>query len=252
MRNVALLSLGALVLVALAAGFMVFRAYENSGQRVYVVSPSGSIAALAAGDNTHTIYEARNLVSNFMKTMFGHDQYTYKRNLDAAIPWIDSRGGNRIYEGFRKGQVLENYVRYQARNEVEVDSVNIDMEHRPWSGTVYIKQRIFIGGEQQKPFPLAAKFNLIETNRSNANPYGMLITDFDYIPYNPAISRQELERLQREEDARKAALREAQAAGGGGLDVAPDEAADAPAPTSPPPTARPKPRPAPAPTRPTR
>jgi len=250
MRNLALGSLGALVLVALVAGFMVFRAYENSGQRVYVVGPSGSLVALAASNSTRTVYEARNLVSNFMQTMFGHDQYTYKRNLDAAIPWIDSRGGKRIYEGFRKGQVLENYVRYQARNVVEIDSVNVDMEHRPWSGTVYIKQRIFIGGEQQKPFPLAAKFNLIETNRSDANPYGMLITDFDYIPYDPEISRQELERLQEQEEARKAAIREAQAAGG--LGVPPADEADTSEPTSPPPAARPRPRATPAPTRPTR
>lgn len=245
MRNLAMGSLAALVLVTIGAGVLVYRAYESAGQRVYMVTQSGSVAALAAGNsNAHTVFEARNLVSSFMKTMFGHDQYTFKSNLDAAIPWIDTRGSNRIYEGFRKGQVLENYVRYQARNEVDVDSVVVDMEHRPWSGKVYVKQRIFIGGEQQKPFPLAAKFNLIETNRSDANPFGMMITDFDYISYNPTISRQETERLQQQEDARKAALRDAQAAGGGGL--APDAADAAPAaPTAPAPGAAPRTTPVP-------
>lgn len=242
MRNIAMGSLAALVLVVIGAGALVYRAYEGAGQRVYMVTQSGSVAALAAGNsNAHTVFEARNLVSSFMKTMFGHDQYTFKSNLDAAIPWIDTRGSNRIYEGFRKGQVLENYVRYQARNEVDVDSVIVDMEHRPWSGKVYVKQRIFIGGEQQKPFPLAAKFNLVETNRSDANPFGMMITDFDYIAYDPAISRQEAERLQQQEEARKAALRDAQAAGGGGLTPdAADAAPAAPAPSAPRPTTIPK------------
>lgn len=226
MRNLAMGSVFALLLVSLAAGFLVYRAYENSGRRVYVVGQTGSVAALSAPTTeTHTAYEARNLVRNFMLTMFGHDQYTYKTNLDAALPLIEGRGGRRIYDGFTRGQVLQNYERYAARNVVTVDSVSIDMNHRPWSGRVYIKQRIFIGGEQKEPLPLAAKFNLAETNRSDANPYGMLITNFDYIPYNPQVSREELQALKEQEADRQRALLEAQRSAGA---LAPD-AGDAPA-----------------------
>ena len=226
MRNLAMGSVLALLLVSLAAGFLVYRAYENSGRRVYVVGQTGSVAALSAPTTeTHTAYEARNLVRNFMLTMFGHDQYTYKTNLDAALPLIEGRGGRRIYDGFTRGQVLQNYERYAARNVVTVDSVSIDMNHRPWSGRVYIKQRIFIGGEQKEPLPLAAKFNLAETNRSDANPYGLLITNFDYIPYNPQVSREELQALKEQEADRQRALLEAQRSAGA---LAP-EADDAPA-----------------------
>ncbi len=225
MRNLAMGSVLALLLVALASGFLVYRAYENSGRRVYVVSQTGSVAALSAGNDAHTPYEARNLVRQFMQTMFGHDQYTYKTNLDAALPLIEGRGGRRIYDGFTRGQVLQNYERYAARNVVTVDSVSIDLNHRPWSGRVYIKQRIFIGGEQKEPLPLAAKFNLVETNRSDANPYGMLITNFDYIPYNPQVSREELQALKEQEADRQRALLEAQRSAGA---VAP-EAGAAPA-----------------------
>ncbi|WP_208133276.1 conjugal transfer protein TraK [Hymenobacter sp. BT559] len=211
MRNLAMGSVFALLLVSLAAGLLVYRAYENSGRRVYVVGQTGSVAALSAPTTeTHTPYEARNLVRNFMLTMFGHDQYTYKANLDAALPLIEGRGGRRIYDGFTRGQVLQNYERYAARNVVTVDSVRIDMNHRPWSGQVYIKQRIFIGGEQKEPLPLAAKFNLVETNRSDANPYGLLITNFDYIPYNPQVSREELQALKDQEAERQRALLDAQ------------------------------------------
>ncbi|TGE22593.1 conjugal transfer protein TraK [Hymenobacter metallicola] len=228
MRNLALGSVLALLLVALASGFLVYRAYENSGKRVYVVSQTGSVAALSAGTDAHTAYEARNLVRQFMQTMFGHDQYTYKANLDAALPLIEGRGGRRIYEGFTRGQVLQNYERYAARNVVTVDSVLVDMSKRPWAGQVYIKQRIFIGGQQKEPLPLAAKFNLEETNRSDANPYGLLITNFDYIPYTPTLTREETELLQAQEADRQRRLQEAQS----GLAPAPDEA-PAPAATTP-------------------
>ena len=237
MRNLALGSVLALLLVALASGFLVYRAYENSGRRVYVVSQTGSVAALSAGNDAHTPYEARNLVRQFMQTMFGHDQYTYKANLDAALPLIEGRGGRRIYDGFTRGQVLQNYERYAARNVVTVDSVLVDMNHRPWSGRVYIKQRIFIGGEQKEPLPLAAKFNLAETNRSDANPYGMLITNFDYIPYNPQVSREELQALKEQEADRQRALLEAQRSAGALAPEAGDAQSAQPAPGQPLPAA---------------
>ena len=232
MRNLTIGSILALLLVALGSGFMLYRAYEKSGQRVYVVEPSGSVAALAAATtDTHTTFEARNLVRQFMATMFGHDQYTFKDHLDAALPLIEGRGGRRIYEGFVQGQVLQNYERYSARNVVTVDSVLVDMTHRPWSGSAYIKQRIFIGGEQKEPLPLAAKFNLVETNRSDANPYGMLITDFDYIPYNPTISRDEQRLLRDQESERQRLLAEAQRGAGLSLPATPRAGTPAPAPT---------------------
>lgn len=236
MRNLAMGSILALLLVALTAGYMVYRISEKAGQRVYVVSPTGSVAALSQPTTeTHTPYEARNLVRNFMLTMFGHDQYTFKSNLDAALPLIEGRGGRRIYDGFVRGQVLQNYERYAARNAVTVDSVLVDMTHRPWSGSVYIKQRIFIGGEQKEPLPLAAKFNLEETNRSDANPYGLLITNFDYIAYQPSLTREEKGLLDAQEADRQRRLLEAQRGAG----IAPGAAPAAPAPTTAAPAAAP-------------
>lgn len=245
MRNLAMGSLAALLLVALGSGLLVYRAYENSGRRVYVVSQTGSVAALSAGNDAHTPYEARNLVRNFMQTMFGHDQYTYKANLDAALPLIEGRGGRRIYEGFTRGQVLQNYERYDARNVVTVDSVLVDLAHRPWSGQAYIKQRIFIGGQQKEPLPLAAKFNLEETNRSDQNPYGLLITNFDYVPYSPAVSREEAEALAAQEVDRQRRLLEAQrGATGAAPGSAPvtTPAPSAPAASGPAPAPTPRPR----------
>lgn len=212
MRRFALVSILGMVVVAVAALVLLYRAYEKSGQRVYVASPSGSFAALSSTAPTPTVFEARNLVKQFMTTMFGHDQYTFKSNLDAALPLIEGRGGRRIYEGFTQGQVLQNYERYAARNVVTVDSVQVDLSRRPWTGRAYIQQRIFVGGEQKAPLPLGAKFNLVETNRSDANPYGLLITNFDYIPYSPAVSRQEQQLLLEQEAERQRRVQEAQAA----------------------------------------
>lgn len=214
MRNMALAAIFGLVIVVIGAGFMVYQTNAAAGRRIYVQTNAGTVSALAVQQDTHTPFEARNLVKSFMKTMFGHDQYTFKENLDAALPLIEGRGGRRIFEGFTRGQVLQNYERYAARSVLEVDSVQIDMSKRPYTGRVYTKQRIFIGDQQREALPLAAKFNLVETHRSDANPYGLLITDFDYIAYNPPVSREEKQLLQRQEQERQHRLRDAQAGAG--------------------------------------
>ncbi|WP_210521424.1 hypothetical protein [Hymenobacter terricola] len=74
---------------------------------------------------------------------------------------------------------------YSARNVVDVDSTCLNVEQRPYSSLVYTKQRIFIG-DQQKPCPRRP----IETDRSDANPYGLHITNFDYVAYNPPSSQE--------------------------------------------------------------
>ncbi len=214
MRTISLACIIGFVVLAISAGYGFYKVTQDAGRRVYVVTNSGSAAALAVQEDTHTPFEARNMIKGFMKTMFGHDQYTFKQNLDAALPLIEGAGGRRIFENFNRGQVLQNYQRYSARSVLEVDSIYLDMKNRPYSGRVYTKQRIFIGDQQRQSLPMAAKFNLVETDRSDENPYGLLITNFDYIAYNPPISREEKEFLQQQEVERQRKLRDAAAGAG--------------------------------------
>jgi hypothetical protein len=229
MRTMALAALALLGVVTVAAGTLLYRAYESTGQRVYVVSDTGSFAAQIGRGTGHTPFEARNLVKTFLLTMFGHDQYSFKHNLDAGLPLIEERGGRFLFESFQRGQVLQNYIRYGARQAVTVDSIHLDMNHRPITGRAYIKQTVFIGDQQSQSKPLGAKFALVETDRSDANPFGLLITDFDFIAYNPPVTQEEKDQLREQEQARQRKLREEAEAAGVPL---PQPAPTAPAPTT--------------------
>lgn len=206
----AAVTLAAIVL----AGLMTAHAYEVSGKRVYVVGAAGSYSALNAAPEAHTRFEVRNLVRQFMTTMFAHDQYTFKSHLDQALPLIDDNDGRRIYAGFKSGQVFENYVRYGARQVVDVDSIVLQTKVRPFEATVYCKQRIFMGDQQSAPTGLAAHFNLTEVDRSEQNPYGLLLTNFNYVPYSPAIGKEEQEFLRKQASERAVKIAALKAAAG--------------------------------------
>ncbi|MBG8556316.1 MULTISPECIES: hypothetical protein [Hymenobacter] len=212
MRLVALAAVALAILTILVAGSLVFHAYGIVGQRVYVVGNSGTTQmALADSPEDHTQYEMRNLVRTFALNMFGHDQYTFKNNLNTALPLIDDMGGRRLYDGFKKGAVLDNYIKFGARTTATVDSIVLDTNSLPVKGRLYIRQKAFIGDRQSKSLPMGMSFELTNTHRSNFNPFGIMITRFDYIPYNPEASEKEKRVLQAQKDRDDALLQQAKA-----------------------------------------
>lgn len=209
------------LIVAITASMMVAHAYEVSSRKVYVVGQGGTYSALNTAPEAHTKFEVRNLVRQFMTTMFAHDQYTFKAHLDAALPLIDDTDGRRIYASFKKGQVFENYVHYGARQVLDVDSIVVQMQERPFKATAYCRQRIFMGDQQSAPTGLAAHFNLVEVDRSEQNPYGLQLTNFDYVPYAPPVSKAESDFLKAQATARAAKVAELKAAAGATTTPAP-------------------------------
>ncbi len=212
MRIIALAAVGLAIVTAVISGALVFHAYGIVGQRVYVVGNGGTTQmALANSPEDHTEYEMRNLVRTFAMNMFGHDQYTFKNNLNTALPLIDDMGGRRLYDGFKKGAVLDNYIKFGARTTTTVDSIILDTQTLPVKGRLYIRQKAFIGDRQSKSLPMGMSFELTNTHRSNFNPFGLMITRFDYIPYNPEASEKEKRVLKAQEDRDQAQLEQAKA-----------------------------------------
>lgn len=214
MRLIALSAVALAVVTVVAAGALIFHAYGIVGQRVYVVGNGGSTQmALADSPEDHTEYEMRNLVRTFALNMFAHDQYTFKNNLNTALPLIDDQGGKRLYDGFKKGSVLDNYMKFGARTTASIDSIVLNTNSLPVTGRLYIRQRAFIGDRQSKSLPMGMSFELTNTHRSNFNPFGLMITRFDYVPYNPEASEKEKRTLQAQKDRDDAQmLREKEAA----------------------------------------
>lgn len=163
-------------------------AYTNSlkeaRQTVYMVSDKGTVAAVESPVATPSVYEARNHVKDFMKLMFSHDAETYKDRIELAFKLINRQDGLAIFQTFREGKVLENYNRFNIHTELQIDSVHVNVSTQPYTGTVYTQQKVIYPDEIQY-VPIAARFFLVQTYRSEDNPYGLQIKDFNFIEYNP-------------------------------------------------------------------
>lgn len=157
---------------------------KESRQTVYVVSDRNTVAAVESPISTPSVYEARNHIKNFMRLMFSHDAETFKDRVDLGLKLISRQDGLAIYQTFREGKVLENYHRYNIRTEIEIDSIRVDVSTQPYIGTVYSQQKVHYPDETQT-VPIAARFKLEQSYRSEDNPFGLSIREFNFIEYKP-------------------------------------------------------------------
>jgi hypothetical protein len=155
---------------------------------VYVVSDGGTVAATLTGNYRPTVYEAKNHARNFMSLMHAHDAGNYTDRINAALKLVDKKVGARLYNRMKKGGILEHYTRFNSSTEIEVDSVVVDVSVEPYKGSIFTRQLYKYDTESQL-IPIAADFEMIRTHRSEANPFGLLITNFDYKAYSPKPAR---------------------------------------------------------------
>ncbi len=187
-QAIAITAVGLLVLSNFIWASAYFIARKDGEERVYVVSDGGTVAATLTGSYRPTVYEAKNHARNFMSLMHAHDAGNYADRINAALKLVDKKVGARLYNRMKKGGILEHYTRFNSRTEIEVDSVVVDVSAEPYKGSIYTRQLYKYDTESQL-IPIAADFEMIRTHRSEANPFGLLITNFDYKAYSPKPTR---------------------------------------------------------------
>lgn len=173
------------------------------GKRVYVVTDNGSFVASDKSEETVNQFEARNFLKVFMNNMFAHDASSFKRNIENGLNMINRKDGMKLYSDFKSGEVLETYIKYDSRSRVEIDSIYLNMDVRPISGKVFGKQFTNYAGREIMS-PIGIKLTLDRIDRSEKKPYGLMISTFSFITYNPQQSTVDPNVLQEEERLKQA------------------------------------------------
>lgn len=182
LKVVCLSLIGALALSNVAWLYAYVKENTEHAERVYVATDNGTTSAIAAGQAQPTQYEARNLMRSFMDLMFQHDANTFRERVNHGMKLIDHNDGRAIYETFKRGQVLENYHRYNSHTNWSCDSVQVDMSVEPYKGIIWGAQEV-VYDNQIAVQPVAARFTLSRQIRSDINPYGLLIDGFTFVEY---------------------------------------------------------------------
>ena len=156
---------------------------NQASHKVYVIGYQETFPATLKAQSKPTDFEANNLIQEFMNRVFAHDEYTFHKNLDRALHFIDRPEGLTIYEDFNKHQVYDNYVKFGSRSYFELDSLHIEISQQPYVGEVFGRQ-VIVYDDQHKVLPIGASFRLQPHRRNDHNPYGLLLKDWKFIRYS--------------------------------------------------------------------
>ncbi|MEL6413088.1 MAG: hypothetical protein AAFQ08_03110 [Bacteroidota bacterium] len=174
-----------LILVSLLL-FFAYRWQQALHQDVaYFVSPAGTHAAYKRDTKpVRAPLELEHFVHTFLQHAFAHNEFTYKANLSAALLVMERKSGLFLKSQFTEEALEEIYHLHNGVSTLEVEQVTMNLKDYPYEVAAYYQTTLhFVGSGEEQHAQSGVYFRLSQVPRSPENPYGLLISDFQFIAY---------------------------------------------------------------------
>ncbi len=151
----------------------------------YFVTPEGTYPAHRRTHTTDEL-EIQNFTRLFLRHAFAHNEFTYKDKLNQALLLMDRKSGLYLKSKFSEEAIYELYQHYNGVSTLLADKIAVNMDRYPYEVAAYYKTTLhFVGleGEEDQALSGGVYFQLSEVPRSEQNPYGLVISHFDFIAY---------------------------------------------------------------------
>jgi len=172
----ALIVLGVVTLASL--GFA-YKVKDDSDNRVFVVEQGKSlIAALRQDVRENRPVEGRDHISRFHELFFtlDPDSKAIEEHIKEALPYADESVA-RLYLDTKEKGYYSQLIQASASQEIQVDSIQLDMNQYPYRFRTYSRQQI-IRLTNITIRKLITTGYLRNVSRSDINPHGFLIEKF--------------------------------------------------------------------------
>lgn len=117
----------------------------------------------------------------FVYNMFSHDQYNFDQRTKLSESLLAKKDYEFIMAGFINDEqnIYKLYEKYDARTYFELDSMSFNQDDK--SVVVFGQQIAVFGYGEESVSPLNCKFKIGKIDRSEKNPYGLQISEFNFI-----------------------------------------------------------------------
>lgn len=166
----AVISIGSVM----AAGWLL----NQGNDKIYVVDKGSAVMAARTGEDVYRDLEAKDHVSRFHELMFNvsPSSESIKRNLDKALVMSDKSAYDYYMDLSERG-FYQRIISANISQEIVVDSIKVDMSSYPYAARTY--GRLFMLRESNiTAYSLESTCRLVDVERSQSNPHGMMIEKF--------------------------------------------------------------------------
>lgn len=181
-RIFAFTTTGLLTIITLSALWFAYQTKMDSESRIYVVEQGKSlIAALRNDVRENRPVEGKDHIRRFHELFFtlDPDSKAIQEHIDEALPYADE-SVTRLYMDTKEKGYYSQLVQAAASQEIQVDSIQLDMTQYPYAFRTYARQQI-IRLTNITVRRLVTGGYLRNVSRSDINPHGFLIERFAVI-----------------------------------------------------------------------
>lgn len=181
-RILAFTTLGVMSIISLSALWFAYQTKVDSESRIYVVEQGKSlIAALRNDVRENRPVEGKDHIRRFHELFFtlDPDSKAIQEHIDEALPYADE-SVTRLYMDTKEKGYYSQLVQAAASQEIQVDSIQLDMTQYPYAFRTYARQQI-IRLTNITVRRLVTGGYLRNVSRSEINPHGFLIERFAVI-----------------------------------------------------------------------
>jgi conjugative transposon TraK protein len=178
-RILAFVSVGVFGLITLSALGFAYKVKTDSERRIYVVEQGKSlIAALRNNVRENRPVEGNDHIRRFHELFFtlDPDARAIEEHIREALPYGDE-SVSRLYLDTKEKGYYSQLIQAAASQEVEVDSIQLDMSQYPYAFRTFARQQI-VRLTNITVRKLVTTGYLRDVSRSAENPHGFLIEKF--------------------------------------------------------------------------
>ena len=177
-----------IILCAGITGYSVFSAYqfaEKQRQKIYVLDKGKSlILALSQDLAQNRPVEAREHIKRFHELFFtlSPDKDAIESNINRAM-FLSDKSVYTYYKDLIEKGYFNRVISGNINQTLQVDSVVVDFNNYPYSASTYAKQ-VIIRESNITQRSLITKCELINSVRSDNNPHGFTMENFEVLQNN--------------------------------------------------------------------
>lgn len=151
------------------------KSVSESGKRIYILANGKVLEAFAADRKDNIPVEARDHIKMFHQYFFSldPDDKVIQANISKALYLADGSAKEQ-YDNLKENSYYSNIISGNISQEVEIDSISLDLNQYPFYFRYYGKEKII------RPVSIVIRSLITEgflrnVSRSDNNPHGFLI-----------------------------------------------------------------------------
>jgi conjugative transposon TraK protein len=161
--------------------FFYYKNTQEVAQRVYIMSSGAAIEAFSSNVRENRPAEAKHHVKRLHELFFtiSPDPKSIQRNIERAYYYGD-KSVKKLYDAYSEKQFFNDMITANAIQEINIDSVQLSMRDYPFQANCFATLTIK-RATTTTTRSLITECSMIEVNRSDNNPHGLMVQDWRVI-----------------------------------------------------------------------